>query len=664
MYLTTGRRHFPWDDLVALDFGQVRAFGNRPKPAHSSRTNLPPQISTSIYNNDPRTMVLLSALRYPLVSRRNVRTVGTFVPIRAARITQATRPLNELSPPTIRAHPASPDEKDAGHYSYASLMKATPSRSLSKTIFKCSSDVMASASMPHSARTLNETSSPFRRSPLAVSKTRSDGGDSCGILIPAPASPALRRISACGRAAVAASSVVDHSSPRLVRAVRWRKFAFEARTVLHREPRRCIARFDPRQCSVPLTCAQSMTVPKMVHLPRRLACSGLAASIPDISDRPGRMAARGLNCLATALSCGNSHTSRITPTAHVVVILVIQFASSTATRIWCIIAMSRVLSLPAGSSAGVELAVMLLRIVFHEVLLLGPNRLQGLVFAEAPLITEQSGDAAIAYHRLSFVAATSNDVQFTPCLASLPLGSTARYVLGTGWIEQPRIFSRISAPLILRKNKQVSDALHNTDAEQHHDALLISLSGGQKEQGSGTACPGGFYDDTLCAFGLFDGQGWIGGPPNTENRLDADVEWVDIPSSDEDEVILERDVSVECLDSWFQDAAHESVSYARLNDASDDSFNEWEEDDGGALERMLQHLDRIVCRRKDVTDVHADRDVVGNRLDAQMRSVQNTTPIGMKNNGDGSARKGGSRWGYSGMRHGLRALKRRLQGKS
>ena len=95
----------------------------------------------------------------------------------------------------------------------------------------------------------------------------------------------------------------------------------------------------------------------------------------------------------------------------------------------------------------------------------------------------------------------------------------------------------------------------------------------------------------------------------------------------------------------------------RVTEPDGRSFNEWEDSDGCALEKMLQQLDRIVGRGRGIAENHScvpksTAIAQVSRADAEKESE-----------GDGVAGGGKSRWGYSGMRHGFRALKRRLQGK-
>ena len=555
-------------------------------------------------------MVLLTAPRCPHVTHRHLRPLGTFVPIRAARMPQPARPLKELPQQSHRARHAIPGVMAGSHTSQPLLVQP-----------------------------------PIARSPLKA----------CAPVSAAVVAPARK--------------MLFHPPSRS--AVSTRILTFKVRNAIRHYPSISTARLDLRLRVKPLRWTQSISVQHKGSPCRRLASSIPVLSISVIPLPPGLLGAPFLLCAARPRCISNTlcrATFRVAPTCRLVVIVVLQFACSkgpstttcSSARTWCTIAMTWFTSMPVGCSTAVKIAVFFIRIVFDMAASLGHHGKHRLSFAAAPLGVAQPVAVLPAMHRVPFVPKRINYAPLHSCLAASSGKRTAVSLTGTAWIGRPLSISGVSDALELRHDHihENLQGLDDGDAQRCGSTSLIAVPSGCPENDSRPEGFCGLYEDTLCEFGTFDGTGTFGTPPQADCPCSSEVEWVDIPPSDEDEVILERAVSFEPAGSSPMDATHEQVLDARLSDADDLPFNEWENEDGAALDKMLQQLDRIAGNQRNEVRQNSDEPMrTENQRKARGQAIKDSTS-GAKTGSDGR------RWGYSGMRHGLRALKRRLQGKT
>ena len=143
------------------------------------------------------------------------------------------------------------------------------------------------------------------------------------------------------------------------------------------------------------------------------------------------------------------------------------------------------------------------------------------------------------------------------------------------------------------------------------------------------------YDDTLCIFGEFQGDFSVGDAPGRSHDPGLDVEQISISEydGDDEEILMDREVVLCSGKKRWAGCADEVMWSVDVEDPAVQDFNEWDEADGGALDLMLGKLDRIV------NGSHEDR--VGRARGSHSRS-----------SGD-----------KFGMLRGMRALKKKLQGK-
>ena len=469
------------------------------------------------------------------------------------------------------------------------------------------------------------------------------------------------------RSALFATIIIAHNTHSPMRATTARTLAVKFCGILHTRPLRSLRLLSSLGRRTSLSSFPSIDDRREAAPVRRLTSSSISVHIPDLSHGYRFSSTERLESFVVARSGQNRHPE-VKRNTYLVVVVFLQFISSTpslatvrtSSRTWCTIVVLWSISMPAVYSARVKLAVFLICIdLWSSPSLLSHSQLQ-LTYAEMPHILVPPVSMMPSPSRARGIPTVFSDVLFL-----LPWEKRETHVPAAGLCDSAPEISRISNFCKMGDDRDFAQILEKADTEQCRDIRLFCSTECDMHEDPQAEGIRGLYEDTLCAFGAFEGDGWIAGSHAADDYCTSDVEWVDIPV-EEDEVMMEREVAVDstgCSRWDFADAAMSCEIAA--DDPESFGFNEWEDADGEALDVMLRKLDRIVVQRRDGTNVHAGRDEVAHCSDGQIRTERRTSCDDEKKHGsDVGTRGGGRRWSYSGMRQGLRALKRKIQGRS